>query len=88
MVNTGKMSSLVAKLSLGKAHEAPSRVVFAAHRTNFATHRRFETRHAAYYAARAAGGAGIIVLETVTIHPSDWPYEYAPLSTEIGRAHV
>lgn len=53
-----------------------SRFVFAAHQTNFATHHRFEKRHAAYYAARAAGGAGLIVLEGSVVHPSDWPYEY------------
>ena len=55
---------------------APNRFVFAAHQTNFATHHRFEKRHAAYYGARAAGGAGLIVLEGSVVHPSDWPYEY------------
>jgi mycofactocin system FadH/OYE family oxidoreductase 2 len=55
---------------------APNRFVFAAHQTNFATHHRFEKRHAAYYGARAAGGAGVIVLEGSVVHPSDWPYEY------------
>src|SRR5579885_3023302 len=34
-------------------------------------------RHAQYYAARAEGGAGIIVLEEHIVHPSDWPYQYA-----------
>ena len=67
---------LFAPLGLG-GRQAPSRVVFAAHQTNFAVHNRFEKRHAAYYAARAAGGAGIIVLEGSVVHPSDWPYEYA-----------
>jgi 2,4-dienoyl-CoA reductase (NADPH2) len=56
---------------------APGRIVFAAHQTNFARHNCFEQRHAAYYAARAAGGAGVIVLEGSVVHPSDWPYEYA-----------
>ena len=55
---------------------APNRFIFAAHQTNFATHHRFEKRHAAYYGARAAGGAGLIVLEGSVVHPSDWPYEY------------
>jgi len=55
----------------------PSRVVFAAHQTNFASQNRFTPRHAAYYAARAAGGAGLVVLEGSVAHPSDWPYEYA-----------
>lgn len=67
---------LLTPLRLG-AKTAPSRIVFGAHQTNFATHNRFEARHAAYYAARAAGGAGLIVLESSVVHPSDWPYEYA-----------
>lgn len=81
------MSRLTEPLSFGdtspgRPQVAPSRVVFAAHRTNFATHRAFEARHAAYYEARAKGGAGIVVLESVTVHPSDWPYEYAPIGHE------
>lgn len=67
---------LFAPLQLGSMR-ATNRFVFAAHQTNFATHNRFEKRHAAYYASRAAGGAGTIVLEGSVVHPSDWPYEYA-----------
>jgi len=67
---------LFAPLALG-SRKAASRFVFAAHQTNFATRHRFEKRHAAYYGARAAGGAGLIVLEGSVVHPSDWPYEYA-----------
>ena len=67
---------LFAPLDLG-SRRAANRIVFAAHQTNFATHHRFERRHAAYYAARAAGSAGTIVLEGSVVHPSDWPYEYA-----------
>jgi len=67
---------LFAPLSLG-SRSAATRFVFAAHQTNFATHHVFEKRHAAYYGARAAGGAGTIVLEGSVVHPSDWPYEYA-----------
>ena len=67
---------LFAPLPLGRK-TAPNRFVFAAHQTNFATHNRFTERHAAYYEARAAGGAGLIVLEGSAVHPSDWPYEYA-----------
>jgi mycofactocin system FadH/OYE family oxidoreductase 2 len=66
---------LFAPLDLG-SRRAANRIVFAAHQTNFATHNRFEKRHAAYYAARAAGGTGTIVLEGSVVHPSDWPYEY------------
>ncbi len=67
--------ALFEPLSLG-ARTAPNRIVFGAHQTNFATHHRFEKRHAAYYGARARGGVGLIVLEAATVHPSDWPYEY------------
>ena len=67
---------LFAPLPLGRK-TAPNRFVSAAHQTNFATHNRFTERHAAYYEARAAGGAGLIVLEGSAVHPSDWPYEYA-----------
>jgi mycofactocin system FadH/OYE family oxidoreductase 2 len=53
----------------------PNRMVFAAHLTNFATDGLPGERHATYYAARAAGGAGLIVTEEHTVHPSDRPYE-------------
>ncbi len=75
------MPSLTETVQLGSL-TAPSRIVFAAHRTNFATHRKLEARHVGYYEARARGGAGVVVLETVTVHPSDWPYEYAPIGYE------
>src|SRR4029077_1111323 len=39
-------------------------------------------RHVAYYRARAAGGAGVIVVEEASVHPSDWPYERCPLAAE------
>ena len=42
--------------------------------------RAFSPRHVAYYQRRAAGGAGLIVTETASVHPSDWPYERAPLA--------
>ena len=43
--------------------------------------RAFSPRHVAYYQRRAAGGAGLIVTETASVHPSDWPYERAPLAS-------
>jgi mycofactocin system FadH/OYE family oxidoreductase 2 len=67
--------SLFEPLRLG-TKTAPNRFVFAALQTNFATHNRFEKRHAAFYGARAAGGVGLIVLEGSVVHPSDWLYEY------------
>ncbi|MBF6555223.1 MAG: mycofactocin system FadH/OYE family oxidoreductase 1 [Acidimicrobiales bacterium] len=63
---------------------APSRVVFGPHETNLARRRELSDRHVAYYGARAAGGAGIVVTETASVHPSDWPYERAPLAEACG----
>ncbi len=63
---------------------APSRVVFGPHETNLGRGRSFSDRHVAYYEARAAGGAGIVVTETASVHPSDWPYERAPLAESCG----
>ena len=74
---------------------AQSRVMFGPHETNLgsaghhgASHhgasvgvgRAFSPRHVAYYERRAAGGAGLIVTETASVHASDWPYERAPLA--------
>nr|WP_204332329.1 mycofactocin system FadH/OYE family oxidoreductase 2 [Geodermatophilus sabuli] len=53
----------------------PNRVVFAAHLTNYAEDGLPTARHAAYYAARAAGGAGLVVVEESSIDPGDRPYE-------------
>jgi 2,4-dienoyl-CoA reductase (NADPH2) len=63
---------------------APSRVVFGPHETNLGDGRAIGSRHAAYYRARAIGGCGIIVTETASVHPSDWPYERAPLAADCG----
>jgi mycofactocin system FadH/OYE family oxidoreductase 2 len=71
-------SKLFQPLTLGP-REAKNRVLFGSHTTNFARHNLLSDRHAAYYEARAAGGAGIIVLEEHIVHPSDLPYENALL---------
>ena len=53
-----------------------NRIVFSAHLTNYATQDgKPSEQHAAYYEARAAGGAGLIVTEEHSTHPTDWPYE-------------
>lgn len=67
------------------AVQAPSRVLFGPHETNLGRGRGISDRHVAYYAARAAGGAGVIVTETASVHASDWPYERAPLAAECGQ---
>ncbi len=52
-----------------------NRVVFCAHLTNYARDGLPTEQHAAYYARRAAGGAGLIITEEHSAHPADQPYE-------------
>ncbi len=52
-----------------------NRIVFSAHLTNYAEDGKPTEQHAAYYEARAAGGAGLIITEEHSTHPTDWPYE-------------
>ena len=52
-----------------------NRIVFSAHLTNYAADGLPTDRHRAYYEARAAGGAGLIITEEHSTHPTDWPYE-------------
>jgi mycofactocin system FadH/OYE family oxidoreductase 2 len=52
-----------------------NRIVFSAHLTNYAASGKPTAQHAAYYAARAAGGAGLIITEEHSTHVTDWPYE-------------
>src|SRR6516164_9016152 len=75
--------ALTDAVALGGAR-APSRVMFGPHETNLGRHRAISARHVAYYQRRAAGGCGIIVTEIASVHPSDWPYERAPLAADCG----
>ncbi|WP_443733827.1 mycofactocin system FadH/OYE family oxidoreductase 2 [Tomitella cavernea] len=59
----------------GRATVLRNRVVFCAHLTNLAADGMPNADHAAYYEARARGGAGLIVTEEHTVHASDRPYE-------------
>ncbi len=63
---------------------AASRVMFGPHETNLAVGRAFSEQLVSYYERRARGGAGIVVTEGASVHPSDWPYERAPLAAECG----
>ncbi len=63
---------------------APSRVLFGPHETNLGSGRGLSARHVAYYARRAAGGAGVVVVEAASVHGSDQPSERAPLAAECG----
>src|SRR6266704_1130278 len=74
---------LTATVDLGP-RRAPSRVMFGPHETNLGRDRGISARHVAYYVRRAAGGCGVIVTETASVHPSDWPYERAPLAVDCG----
>jgi 2,4-dienoyl-CoA reductase (NADPH2) len=73
---------LLEPVQLG-ATSVRNRVMFGPHVTNLGDHLRgFSARHTAYYERRARGGCGIIVTEGASVHPSDWPYERAPLATQ------
>ena len=63
---------------------APNRVLFGPHETNLGRGRALSERHLAYYERRLAGGCGIVVAEEASVHPSDWPYERAPLAEQCG----
>ncbi len=76
-------SGLVEPVVLG-SRTAPSRVLFGPHETNLGRDRGLSDRHVAYYRERALGGCGVIVTETASVHPSDWPYERAPLAADCG----
>lgn len=61
-----------------------NRLMFGPHETNLGRRRAISERHVAYYRRRAAGGAGLVVTEEASVHPSDWPYERAPLAADCG----
>ncbi|MGC8465295.1 MAG: mycofactocin system FadH/OYE family oxidoreductase 2 [Acidimicrobiales bacterium] len=65
---------LYSSISLGR-QTLRNRIVFAAHLTNFASQGLPSEQHRAYYEERARGGAGLIITEELSVHPSDWPYE-------------
>ncbi len=71
----GQFQYLFSPLRLGSI-TVDNRIVFSAHLTNYATQDgKPSDQHAAYYEARAAGGAGLIITEEHSVHPTDWPYE-------------
>ena len=65
---------LFSPLTLGKTI-LPNRICFLAHRTNFGKKGTLTDRHVAYYARRAQGGCGLIILGELSIHPNDRPWE-------------
>jgi mycofactocin system FadH/OYE family oxidoreductase 2 len=71
---TGRYRYLFSPLRVGPV-VLGNRVVFSAHLTNYAEDGHPTGQHAAYYAARARGGVGLIITEEHSVHPTDWPYE-------------
>ena len=72
---------LLEPIDLGGA-VASNRVMFGPIVTNLGDdQRRFSKRHTAFYARRSRGGVGIVFTEGAGVHPSDWPYERAPLAS-------
>ena len=65
---------LFSSLKIGRV-TVPNRISFSAHLTNFAEKNLPTARHAAYLAARARGGAGLIITEEQSVHPTDLAYE-------------
>jgi mycofactocin system FadH/OYE family oxidoreductase 2 len=53
----------------------PNRIVFSAHLTNLAEHNRPGPDMVAYYEERARGGAGLVITEEQSVHPTDHAYE-------------
>jgi mycofactocin system FadH/OYE family oxidoreductase 2 len=52
-----------------------NRIVLTAHLTNFAQDGLPTDQHAAYYEARADGGAGLVITEENSVHPTDCAHE-------------
>jgi 2,4-dienoyl-CoA reductase (NADPH2) len=78
----GTARALTGPVVLGP-RTAPSRVLFGPHVTNLADParpREIADDHVAHYAARAGGGAGVVVTEVASVHDSDHPYDRAPLA--------
>jgi 2,4-dienoyl-CoA reductase (NADPH2) len=74
MTASQRYPMLFSPLRIGPVTVA-NRAVFSAHLTNFAEDGLPTEQHAAYYAARAAGGTGLVITEEQSTHATDWPYE-------------
>ena len=74
MSGAGRYRYLFSPLRIGPV-VVRNRIVFSAHLTNYAEDGLPTQQHADYYAARAAGGVGLIITEEHSTHPTDWPYE-------------
>lgn len=70
----GQFKYLFSPLQIGKT-VVPNRISFSAHLTNFAENNLPSEQHVYYLAERAKGGAGLIITEEQSVHPTDHAYE-------------
>jgi mycofactocin system FadH/OYE family oxidoreductase 2 len=70
----GQFKYLFSPLRIGKV-TVPNRISFSAHLTNLAENNLPSERQAYYLAERAKGGAGLIITEEQTVHPTDHSWE-------------
>src|SRR5512134_241569 len=65
---------LFSPLKIGRV-EVKNRLSFQPHLTNFAENSLPSERHKYYWGERAKGGAGLIITEEMSVHPTDRAYE-------------
>ena len=70
----GQFKYLFSPLQIGNTL-VPNRISFSAHLTNFAENNLPSEQHVYYLAERAKGGAGLIITEEQSVHPTDHAYE-------------
>jgi mycofactocin system FadH/OYE family oxidoreductase 2 len=70
----GQFKFLFSPLPVGQT-VVPNRVCFSSHLTDFAENNLPGERHIYYLAERAKGGAGLIITEEQSVHPTDHSYE-------------
>jgi mycofactocin system FadH/OYE family oxidoreductase 2 len=70
----GQFKYLFSPLRIGNT-TVPNRISFSAHLTNLAENNLPSERQMYYLAERAKGGAGLIITEEQSVHPTDHAYE-------------
>jgi len=70
----GQFKYLFSPLRIGQV-TVPNRISFSAHLTNLSDHNLPSERWTYYLAERAKGGAGLIITEEQSVHPTDHAYE-------------
>ena len=66
--------NLFSPLKIGSV-EVKNRISFQPHLTNFAVGNLPSERQMYYWGERAKGGAGLVITEELTVHPTDMAYE-------------